>query len=389
MKNKVVILSSGHPPRDERIFSKIGYSLSTNGYSVVICTSTEVLDTSEKSIFFDCFNGEKLTKREKINKFYSLLSSHSPDIIISSEPLPILAAHQFKKKVKSSCKIISDITEWYPENVASKYQGIKKWFSYFTLYLFNLYATNLADALIIGEESKKKRYDLIAPFKMKEIVSYFPRLEYFPYSNFTSSKDEFNLGFTGILNKSRGFHKILYSTEMLKKKHPYLKLKLTIVGLFLTDKDEELFSDWKLTNSDITIDFSTWLPYEQLKTKLNGVNLFLDLRELNYIFNNSLPIKIFEYMALGIPVIYSEVASLKNFFGDFSFGKFVDPENTEEIISTIEYFLFHPEEIQRLGLLGRKLVEEKYQWSFCETKLLNYLKKVDSLFPAEKHPVTD
>ncbi|MFA6026801.1 MAG: glycosyltransferase [Ignavibacteriaceae bacterium] len=389
MKNKVVILSSGHPPKDERIFSKIGYSLSTNGYSVVICTSTEELHTSDKSIYFDCFNGEKLTKREKINKFYSLLSSHSPDIIISSEPLPILAAHQFKKKDKSSCKVISDITEWYPENVAFKYQGIKKWFSYFTLYLFNLYTTNLADALIIGEEGKKKRYDLIAPFKMKEIVSYFPRLEFFPYSNFTSSKDEFNLGFTGILNKSRGFHKILYTTEILKKRHPYLKLKLTIVGLFLTDKDEELFSDWKLTNSDITIDFSTWLPYDQLKTKLSGVNLLLDLRELNFIFNNSLPIKIFEYMALGIPVIYSEAASLKNFFGDFSFGKLVDPLNSEEIISAIEYFLFHPEEIQLQGLLGRKLVEEKYQWSFCETKLLNYLKNIDSLFPAEKHPVTD
>jgi len=389
MKNKVVILSSGHPPQDERIFSKIGYSLSTNGYSVVICTSTEELHTTDKSIFFDCFNGEKLTKREKINKFYSLLSSHSPDIIISSEPLPILAAHQFKKKDKSSCKVISDITEWYPENVAFKYQGIKKWFSYFTLYLFNLYTTNLADALIIGEEGKKKRYDLIAPFKMKEIVSYFPRLEFFPYSNFTSSKDEFNLGFTGILNKSRGFHKILYTTEILKKRHPYLKLKLTIVGLFLTDKDEELFSDWKLTNSDITIDFSTWLPYDQLKTKLSGVNLLLDLRELNFIFNNSLPIKIFEYMALGIPVIYSEAASLKNFFGDFSFGKLVDPLNSEEIISAIEYFLFHPEEIQLQGLLGRKLVEEKYQWSFCETKLLNYLKNIDSLFPAEKHPVTD
>jgi glycosyltransferase involved in cell wall biosynthesis len=388
MKNKVVILSSGHPPKDERIFSKIGYSLSTNGYSVVICTSTEELHASDKSIFFDCFDGEKLTKREKINKFYSLLSSHSPDIIISSEPLPILAAHQFKIKVKSSCKVISDITEWYPENVAFKYKGMKKWFTYFVLYLFNIYVTNLADLLIIGEEGKKKRYDLIAPFKMKEIVSYFPRLEYFPYSIFTSSKDELNLGFTGILNESRGFHKFLCSTAILKKKHPQLKLKLTIVGLFLTDKDEEFFSAWRLANPDITIDFSTWLPYEQLKTKLSWVDLFLDLRELNFVFNNSLPIKIFEYMALGKPVIYSEAASLKNFFGDFSFGKLVDPVNTEEIISAIEYFLFHPEDIARQGMLGRKLVEEKYQWSFCETKLLNYLKKVDSLFPVEKHPVS-
>ncbi|PIS45478.1 MAG: hypothetical protein COT22_05085, partial [Ignavibacteria bacterium CG08_land_8_20_14_0_20_37_9] len=112
MKNKVVILSSGHLPKDERIFSKIGFSLNANGYAVVICTSTEELHTNQESILFDCFNGEKLTKRKKINKFYSHLSSHSPDVIISSEPLPILAAHQFKKRINPSCKIISDITEW-------------------------------------------------------------------------------------------------------------------------------------------------------------------------------------------------------------------------------------------------------------------------------------
>lgn len=382
MKNKVVILSSGHPPKDERIFSKIGFSLSTHGYSVIICTSTEELHTSEKSILFDCFDGEKLTKREKINKFFSLLSSHSPEIIISAEPLPILAAHQFKKKIKHSCKIISDITEWYPENVAFKYRGVKKWVSYFVMYLFNIYATNLADALIIGEESKKKRYDFIAPFKMKEIVSYYPRLEYFPFSIFNSSNEELNLGFTGILNKSRGFHKILCSTEKLKKKHPHLKLKLTLVGLFLTDKDKELFSTWRLANPDITIDFSAWLPYEQLKTKLSSVNLFLDLRELNFIFNNSLPIKIFEYMALGKPVIYSKATSIKKFFRDFPFGKLVNPANTNEIVSAIEFFLFHPEEIQRQGLLGRKLVEEKYQWSFCETKLLNFLENIIPQFSA-------
>ncbi|MFA6598917.1 MAG: glycosyltransferase [Ignavibacteriaceae bacterium] len=376
MKNKVVLLSSGHPPKDERIFSKIGFSLSTNGYSVVICTSTEELRTIDKSILFDCFDAEKLTKREKINKFFSLLSSHLPDIIVCSEPLPILAANQFRKKIKSSCTIISDITEWYPENVAYKYQGLNKWFLYLRLYLFNIYTTNLADALIIGEEGKKKRYNLIAPFKKKEIVSYYPRLEYFPLSNRTSQKDEFNLGFTGILNESRGLNKILSLMQELVKKHPRIKWKLTLVGKFLTNSDDTKFSKWRSSNSIINIDFSSWLSYDQLQLKLSQVDLFLDLRELNFVFNNSLPIKIFEYMALGKPVIYSNAVSIKNFFGNISFGNLVNPAKEDEIISAIEFYLFHPDERERQGLLGRKLVEEKYQWKYCETKLLHFLEQI-------------
>jgi len=378
MKNKVVILSSGHLPKDERIFSKIGFSLNANGYAVVICTSTEELHTNQESILFDSFNGEKLTKRKKINKFYSHLSSHSPDVIISSEPLPILAAHQFKKRINPSCKIISDITEWYPENVAFKYRGLKKWISFFVLYLFNIYASNLADGLMIGEEGKRKRYDLIAPFKKKEIVSYFPRLEFFPYSSIHSIKDELNLGFTGIFNKSRGFYKILSTIETLEKKLPHVKLRLILVGKFMTRTEEELFSSWSLAHPKIEIDFSSWLPYDLLQSKLNRVELFLDLRELNFIFENSLPIKIFEYLALGKPVIYSNAASLKKFFGNISFGKLVDPTNDDEIKSAIEFYLLNPDERERQGLLGRKLVEEKYQWKFCETRLLHFLEGIKS-----------
>jgi len=377
MKNKVVILSSGHPPRDERIFSKIGYSLSTNGYSVVICTSTEVLDTSEKSIFFDCFNGEKLTKREKINKFFSILSSHSPDIIISSEALPILAAHKFKKKEMNSCVIISDITEWYPENVAFKYKGLKKWFTYSILYVFNIYATNLADALIIGEEKKKRRYDFIAPRKKKEIISYYPRLDYFPLSKHQIKKEELNLGFTGILSHPRGFHQFLSCATLLKQKHTDLKLKLTIVGKFLSKTDELLFSRWESIKLEIVVDYSDWLPYERLNHKLTQVDIFMDLRKLDFIFNNSLPIKIFEYMALGKPVLYSKASSLVDFFDGIKFGKLVNPEDLNEIISAIEHYLDHLEDLEKEGLRGRKLVEDKYNWDFCETKLLSFLNHIE------------
>lgn len=377
MQKKVVILSSGHPPKDERIFSKIGFSLSTHGYSVVICTSTEELQVCNDSILFDCFNGEKLTKREKINKFFSILSLHSPDIIISCEPIPILAGHRYKKKIHPRCFIFSDITEWYPENVAFKFNGLKKWSTYLFMYLFNIYATNLADALIIGEELKKSRYDFIAPFKKKEIISYFPRLDLFPFNQDEKENEGLNLGFTGTLNKSRGFFQFLNCATLLKQNHSELNLKLTIVGKFLFEIEKQFFEKWKSENTNISVDFSNWLPYEKLYDKLSQVDLFIDLRELNFVYHHSLPIKIFEYMAFGKPVIYSNSKSLQLFFNQFQFGKLVDPSNTLEIITAIEFYLNNRCEIRRNGSIGRQLIETKYKWNYCEAKLLRFIEKVD------------
>lgn len=376
MKKKVMLLSSGHPPKDERMFSKIGYSLSTNGYSVVICTSTEELHTTEKSIFFDCFDGEKLTKREKINKFYSLLSSHSPDIIISSEPLPILAAHQFKKNAKSSCKVISDITEWYPENVAFKFSGIKKWVTYFVLYLFNIYATNLADALFLGEKNKIKRYKLISPSKQKMIIPYYPILNEFKYSALQFDRKNLSLNFSGTLSVERGFFRFIEVVNCIAEKHKNIMFTVVLSGRNLLPEDESSIKH-SFMHKNISLEVMHFSNYEDISVGLQNVHICFDLRELNFVFD-SIPIKFFEYLACGKPVIYSNIQAVVEEFKDINFGFLVDPNNIDEIVSRVENYINNPELLLTHSQNGRKLIEEKYNWEAYEKKLLHFLNQLKS-----------
>lgn len=84
----------------------------------------------------------------------------------------------------------------------------------------------------------------------------------------------------------------------------------------------------------------------------------------------SLPIKLFEYMEAGIPVVVSDFPIWREIVCDAECGFCVNEENPEEICDKINYLLEHPDEAEQMGKNGRKAVLEKYNWDAEEKKLL-------------------
>ena len=87
----------------------------------------------------------------------------------------------------------------------------------------------------------------------------------------------------------------------------------------------------------------------------------------NYI--ESYPTKIFEYMALGLPVITSDFPLYKKIIREAECGFCVNPENSTEIANAIEYLIIHPEEARQMGQNGKRAVEKNYDWKYEEIKL--------------------
>lgn len=84
----------------------------------------------------------------------------------------------------------------------------------------------------------------------------------------------------------------------------------------------------------------------------------------------SLPIKLFEYMEAGIPVVVSDFPIWREIVHSAECGFCVNEENPEEICDKINYLLGHPDEAERMGKNGRKAVLERYNWGVEEKKLL-------------------
>ena len=89
----------------------------------------------------------------------------------------------------------------------------------------------------------------------------------------------------------------------------------------------------------------------------------------NYI--DSFPTKMFEYMAIGLPVIASDFPLWRRIISDVNCGLFVDPQNPEAIAKAMQWILDHPQEAEDMGRRGRKAVEEVYNWKSESVKLAN------------------
>jgi glycosyltransferase involved in cell wall biosynthesis len=86
---------------------------------------------------------------------------------------------------------------------------------------------------------------------------------------------------------------------------------------------------------------------------------------------NALLIKIFEYMAAGIPVIASNFPVWKEIVEGNACGLCVDPLNPRAIAEAIQWMFDHPAEAERMGANGRRAVETRYNWDSESAKLLS------------------
>jgi glycosyltransferase involved in cell wall biosynthesis len=94
------------------------------------------------------------------------------------------------------------------------------------------------------------------------------------------------------------------------------------------------------------------------------------------------PVKLFEYMAAGIPVIASDFAGYRRIIEEANCGLVVDPLDPDQLAEAIRFLLDSPEERMRLGRNGRKAVEERYNWRSEEEKLLELYARITARTPA-------
>ena len=83
----------------------------------------------------------------------------------------------------------------------------------------------------------------------------------------------------------------------------------------------------------------------------------------------SLPIKLFEYMAAGIPVVASDFPFWRELIGDA--GVLVDPYDVDAIAGAIAALLADPARAKAMGRAGREAVAQRFSWEPEGERLLS------------------
>lgn len=93
-------------------------------------------------------------------------------------------------------------------------------------------------------------------------------------------------------------------------------------------------------------------------------------------YPDSYTTKLFEYMALGLPVVTSDFSLYKDVVERHKCGFCISPYNTTMIADTLFYLIEHPDEARAMGQRGRIAVEKEYSWTTEAQKLLNFYERV-------------
>ncbi|MBG0562459.1 glycosyltransferase family 4 protein [Actinoplanes aureus] len=88
-------------------------------------------------------------------------------------------------------------------------------------------------------------------------------------------------------------------------------------------------------------------------------------------YRDSMPTKLFEYMAAGIPVIASDFPLWRSIVEELGCGLLVDPTKPEAIATALRELAEDPARAQAMGERGRQAVLHRLNWSTEERALLH------------------
>jgi glycosyltransferase involved in cell wall biosynthesis len=125
-------------------------------------------------------------------------------------------------------------------------------------------------------------------------------------------EDDIVLFFMGWLYKFSGLKEI--ATELAKQQQRFRKIRLLIIGKGeLKNELERIRDENKL---DDTIKLLDWKPYDDLPRYICASDICILPADNNEIMKNIVPIKMYEYMAMGKPVIATMLPGIMKEFGN-------------------------------------------------------------------------
>jgi glycosyltransferase involved in cell wall biosynthesis len=370
---KVCHISSAHGTFDTRILLKECCSLSANGYDVTLVIP---------GVKDEDFNGVKIRTVKKrsgrisrmtltVFSVFRMALKVRARIYHFHDPELFFAGVLFKLMGK---KVIFDVHE----NISAQIKT-KEWLPFRRIVAVLFKAIDYFSAklfyLILAEESYLEVY---AKYKPKyEMVLNLPNLSFLDQCIVNDrSKLKNEIFYVGGVTFDRGIDSVVKALIILNQKD--FEFTFHCVGPIEPNVLEQVerIADYEKIANQIVFYNSMKLDdaFEISKTCKVGLSILKPIEN----YKKSYSTKIFEYMAVQLPVITSNFDLYKNVVERFGCGFCVDPLNPIEIAEAIEKIFNDPNSSSLMGEKGRKAILSQFNWKIEEQKLLAFYKTIST-----------
>ncbi|CAB3900991.1 hypothetical protein LMG26846_04507 [Achromobacter insuavis] len=363
---RIAHLTTAHPRYDVRIFHKECRSLARHGYHVDLYVADglgdvehdgiHIIDVGRHSGRVNRMLGKTWAVWNRVRKTDAgIVHIHDPEL------LPIALALSWTNR-----KVIYDAHEDVPRQILNK-PWVKPWIRKTLAWSFERFENFIARRCAVVVCATPHIADRYAMQRINNVdVNNYPipgELSKDEPDIATSSADvdTRSICYIGGVTRVRGAVEMIRALE-------HTNARLILAGPMESDA---FYAELRALPGWNKIDYRGVLDRDAIRQVLSEAQLGLVLLHPVPNYLDALPVKMFEYMAAGVPILASDFPLWRGILESSGTGYCVDPLDPNAIADAIESMLsMSPEQRQAIRLACYKAAKDTYNWRNEEVKLL-------------------
>lgn len=183
------------------------------------------------------------------------------------------------------------------------------------------------------------------------------------------------LGFVGGLRPWHGVDVLPELLDRLRERHPGVRLVIAGDGPMRGQLEREA----RERGIEESILFTGALPHEEVADLIRCFDVALapyPRPEHDFYFS---PLKLFEYMACGVPVVAARLGQISEVVRDGETGLLYPPDESEALFAACDRLLDDPELRRRIGGAAAREVHDRYTWDHNAARITDLARSLNAV----------